>query len=138
MQDFGIEEKKKIIIDEVSNNNKFSKNLLDLLLLLGSLGFLFVGISSFMNYNILFFINTDSISFFPQGLVMSFYGFFGLIFSLNQILIHYWKIGEGYNVFNKVNDEMIIHRLRYPIAGDNIYLVYKIIDIVCNKSFLII
>ena len=135
MQDFGVEEKKRIIVDELTDNDKFSKNLLDLLLLLGSIGFLLVGISSFIDYNILFFINADSIVFFPQGLVMSFYGFFGLIFSLNQIFIHYWKIGQGYNVFNKVNGEMIIHRLRYPLAGDNIYLVYKIIDIVWNKYF---
>lgn len=137
MENFGIEEKKKIVLDEILDDNKLSKNLFDFLLFFGSIGFLIAGVSSYLNFNILFFIRADSIIFFPQGLVMFFYGFFGLLFSINQILVNYYRIGEGYNLFNKINGEMIIYRIRYPLAGFNIYLVYSIIDIVRNKYFLI-
>jgi hypothetical protein len=135
MVKFGINDKNTIFVDVVQIENKKFKILLDLILFLGSLGFLIVGISSFLNYNLLFFINASSVIFFPQGLVMSFYGFFGLIFALNQIFIMYSNLGEGYNFFNKLNGEMFIYRKRFPLAGTNIYLVYKIIDIVGNQNF---
>ena len=47
----------------------------------GGLGFLLTGISSYLKFNIFPFITSTNIQFFPQGLVMCFYGIFGLIFS---------------------------------------------------------
>jgi hypothetical protein len=130
MVKFGINDKNNVFIDVIAIENKIFKRLLDLLLLSGSLSFLIVGISSFLNYNLVFFLNSASIVFFPQGLIMSFYGFFGLLFALNQVFLTYWKVGEGYNFFNKVNGEMLIHRRRSPLTEMNICLVYKIADIV--------
>ena len=133
MEKFGFNDKRNIFIDVVAVDNKFVKDFLDLALILGSISFLFVGISSFLNYNLISFLNASSIIFFPQGLIMCFYGFFGLIFGLNQRFINYWKIGEGYNFFNKKNDEMLVYRKRFPLAATNIFLAYKIVDIVCVR-----
>ena len=47
-------------------------------LTIGSIGFLVVGFSSFIGFNILPFVHAESIQFLPQGLVISFYGALGL------------------------------------------------------------
>lgn len=132
MNKFGFDDKQNIFISEIEAENKFLKLTLDFSLILGSLGFIIAGFSSFLGFNLLFLINTDSIVFFPQGLIMCFYGFFGLLIGLKQIIVSYCRLGQGYNFFNKINDEIIIYRLRFPLSPTNIYLIYKIIDVVKN------
>lgn len=45
---------------------------------------------------------------------MCFYGLIGVILSINQFLILYLKIGEGYNEFNKETGMMTIYRKGFP------------------------
>lgn len=136
MKRFGIQDKENIVVNEIIITDKFLKRLLDLALVFGSLGFIFVAISSYLNYNLLFFINAASIVFFPQGLIMLFYGLLGLLLGIKQILTSYFQLGEGYNFFNKKNGDFVIYRIRFPLLGDNIYLIYKIVDIVRDYNFI--
>lgn len=99
-----------ILIERVFEKNKNFKFLLNFVMLSGSLGFLITGLSSYFNYNFLFFLNADKIIFFPQGITMCFYGFFGTLISLNQIFILGLNIGEGFTEFNKKSGLLTIFR----------------------------
>jgi hypothetical protein len=48
---------------------------------LGGVGFLTTGVSSYLHVDAVPFLSSRSIAFFPQGLVMCFYGVLGLLFS---------------------------------------------------------
>lgn len=127
-------ENNKILREEILTQNKPIQNFLNITLLFGSLGFLIAGISSYLNKDLLPLIDSEKILFFPQGLTMSFYGLAGTILSINQIILLYLKIGEGYNEFNKEKGEIIVFRKKSYNEKDNIELTYKITDIVRNKS----
>jgi Ycf4 len=43
--------------------------------------------------------NSFDIAFFPQGLLMSFYGSLGLLLSIYWILLIFWNVGGGFNEF---------------------------------------
>lgn len=133
-----LEESKKneIFKENIIEVNRKTKNILDLILLLGSLGFLIVGISSYTNINIIPFLNAKEITFFPQGITMSFYGTLGILLSINQILITYWKIGEGYNEFNKINGKIKIFRNSYPGKDKEINITYPLNEILRSHNIL--
>ena len=50
--------------------------------LLGGVGFFLAGLSSYLQIQMLPFTKIDSISFIPQGIVMTFYGSIGILLSL--------------------------------------------------------
>lgn len=99
------------------------------LILLGSLGFLITGLSSYFNINFLFIFNSKNIIFFPQGLIMCFYGFLGLIFSIYLLLTILWSIGGGFNEFNKADGIVRIFRWGFPGKNRRILLEYEITQI---------
>lgn len=80
-----MEKNNKILIDEIKNNEKLSDIVISTTMFLGSLGFLIVGVSSYLNIDIIGFLNAKEIIFFPQGLTMCFYGVAGLIISTYQV-----------------------------------------------------
>lgn len=86
-----------------------------------SIGFLFVGIQSY--------ITTIEIRFFPQGLVMSLYGFVGIGLSLYLWCTIIWSIGSGFNEFNKENGFVRIFRWGFPGKYRKIDLIYPLSDI---------
>lgn len=55
------------------------------------------------------------ISFFPQGLIMGFYSIFGLILSFYICLSLIFKVGSGFNEFNR--KERIIRIFRWGFPG---------------------
>jgi hypothetical protein len=118
-----------ILIEKIEENDKLGKYILNVIILGGSLGFLLVGISSYLNYNLLTILKADKIIFFPQGLTMCFYGSCGTILGINQIIILSNKIGEGFNEFNKELGTMIIYRKG---KKSDINISYPLKDIVCN------
>ena len=62
--------------------------------------------------------NTETnLPFFPQGLVLSFYGFLGLSFSFHLWFTLYWKIGGGFNEFN--GKEQYVRLFRWGRPGKN-------------------
>nr|ALO21420.1 hypothetical chloroplast RF4 [Golenkinia longispicula] len=96
---------------------------------LGSLGFLFTGISSYSGIKILPFIESQDISFFPQGLLMSFYGSLGFLLSLYWWLLIFWNVGGGFNEFNRKEGVVRIFRWGYPGKNRRIDLVYILKDV---------
>ena len=124
---------KNILIEKIEEQNKITKWIINVAMLLGSSGFLIVGISSYINFNLIPLLNAKEIIFFPQGIVMTFYGIIGLLFSVNQILILYWKIGEGYNEFDKNKNKLKIYRKGFPGKNEKIELNYNLSDIEAIK-----
>jgi restriction endonuclease S subunit len=115
--------------EEIIEPDKLLKFIFNNVILLGSLGFFIVGISSYLGYNLVFFLNSTEILFFPQGITMLVYGTLGLLISINQFLVLYWKIGEGYNEFNKLNGKMTIYRKGYPGKNEDVMINYPLNDI---------
>ena len=103
------------------------------LILGGSISFLITGLSSYFHYNILFIFNSSNIVFFPQGLIMCFYGFLGLIFGIYLWLTIFWSVGGGFNEFNKVNGIVRIFRWGFPGKNRRILLEYSLNQIEAIK-----
>lgn len=121
----------------------------------GGGGFLLTGISSFFNRNLLLILPTKikayqvfeptlgyttsdrleivngipSLPFFPQGIVLSFYGFLGLWFSFHLWFALLWKIGAGFNEFN--GKEKYVRIFRWGRPGKN-----RRIDFKYNNEFI--
>ena len=134
-----------------------------LVIFLGGCGFLFTGISSYFNRNLLLpdflfatplkqlfnlfvgltkikslhlfddkvmemnkehFNIQPNLAFFPQGLVLSFYGFLGLCFSFHLWFTLFWKIGGGFNEFNGKDKYVRIFRWGRPGKNRRIDLKY--------------
>lgn len=121
-----------LLKEEIVEPDKLTKFIINSIILLGSLGFFTVGISSYLGYNLVFFLNSTEILFFPQGITMLAYGTLGLLISINQFLILYWKVGEGYNEFNKINGKMTIFRKGFPGKDEDVMITYSLNDILRN------
>ena len=63
-----------VMIDPVVGAKRFSNYFWAGVVTTGSTGFLITGLSAYFHHNLLFFLDASDIKFFPQGLVMSFYG----------------------------------------------------------------
>nr|YP_009367520.1 hypothetical chloroplast RF4 [Pseudoneochloris marina]ARK14534.1 hypothetical chloroplast RF4 [Pseudoneochloris marina] len=95
----------------------------------GGLGFLLTGLSSYLQINLLPIIHSENIVFFPQGLVMCFYGLLGLIFSLYLGLTILWSVGGGFNEFNKEQGIVRIFRWGFPGKNRRIDISYSLDDV---------
>lgn len=128
-----------ILREEIVESDKLVKWIFNISILLGGIGFLTVGISSYIKNNLIPFLNADQIIFFPQGITMCFYGTCGIIVSMNQIRIMLLKIGEGFNEFNKEKGIMQIYRKGLIGENSDVNIIYPLTDIVrkvsINKSF---
>jgi hypothetical protein len=96
---------------------------------LGALGFLVAGISSYLQKDLIPLIQSKNIVFFPQGLVMSFYGILGIVFSSYLWFTLIWGIGGGFNEFNKKLGFVRIFRWGFPGKNRRIDFSYNIQDI---------
>ena len=113
----------------IIGSRRISNYIWAFFILLGSIGFLITGLSSYFDNNYLFIFNSKNIVFFPQGLIMCFYGLLGLIFSLYLWLTILWSIGGGFNEFNKIEGIIRIFRWGFPGKNRRILLEYKIQDV---------
>jgi hypothetical protein len=120
----------KILRQEIKENNKIIKWFYNIVMLLGGIGFLIVGISSYIGNNLIYFLDASEIIFFPQGITMCFYGTCGILFSINQISIILNGVGEGYNEFNKELNLMTIYRKGKQGKNSDINITYSLKDIV--------
>ena len=77
---------KKIRFDLILGSRRLSNYLWSIVTLLGGIGFFITGVSSYLQKEIIPFIKIDSISFIPQGIVMTFYGMIGILISLFLIV----------------------------------------------------
>ena len=103
------------------------------IILLGSLGFLLSGLSSYNEMNFLPFLQLKDVSFFPQGLLMSFYGTLGFLLSFYWWFNIFWNVGGGFNEFNKKEGRIRIFRWGYPGKNRRIDLSYSLKDVEAIK-----
>jgi hypothetical protein len=96
---------------------------------LGATGFLFSGISSYLQINLLPFSDPTQLIFVPQGLVMGIYGVAGNLLGLYLWLTIFWDIGGGYNEFNQETGKIRIFRLGYPGKNRQVDIIYPIEDV---------
>lgn len=115
--------------DKIIGSRRLSNYFWSLFLLLGGVGFLLAGVSSYLKTNFLPFVNTINLVFIPQGLVMIFYGTLSFSFSLYIILTLFLDIGSGYNEYNKLENLVKIVRKGFPGKNREIFLTYPLSNI---------
>jgi hypothetical protein len=113
----------------VVGSRRFSNYWWASILFLGASGFLLTGISSYLGFDLLPILQSKNIIFFPQGLVMCFYGVLGLIFSLYLWLTIFWSVGGGFNEFNKQEGIVRIFRWGFPGKNRKIDLCYPLKEV---------
>lgn len=116
-----------IWIELIRGSRKISNFCWAFILFLGSLGFLLVGISSYLGINRISF--SQQIVFFPQGIVMSFYGISGLFISSYLWSTISWNVGSGYDRFDRREGIVCIFRWGFPGKNRRIFLRFLIKDI---------
>nr|YP_010987458.1 photosystem I assembly protein ycf4 [Hydrocytium acuminatum]WOR09503.1 photosystem I assembly protein ycf4 [Hydrocytium acuminatum] len=103
----------------LDGSRRFSNYVWAAAILLGGMGFFLTGLSSYWNNNsggesVLAFFNSNEISFFPQGLVMCFYGVLGILLSSYLWCTIIWNVGGGFTEFNKKEGWIRIFRWGFP------------------------
>lgn len=119
----------RIWIELITGSRKISNFCWAFILLVGSLGFLLVGISSYLGRNLISLFPTQQILFFPQGIVMSFYGIAGLFISSYLWCTISWNVGSGYDRFDRKEGIVYIFRWGFPGKNRRIFFRYLIKDI---------
>nr|YP_010895696.1 photosystem I assembly protein Ycf4 [Chorispora sibirica]YP_010895778.1 Ycf4 [Chorispora songarica]WJZ19687.1 photosystem I assembly protein Ycf4 [Chorispora sibirica]WJZ19818.1 Ycf4 [Chorispora songarica] len=75
------------------------------------------------------FLPPPQIDFFPQGIVMSFYGIAGLFISCYLWCTILWHVGSGYNLFDRKTGRGLIFRWGFPGKSRRIFLRFLMKDI---------
>nr|YP_010941836.1 photosystem I assembly protein Ycf4 [Persicaria glacialis]WLS52037.1 photosystem I assembly protein Ycf4 [Persicaria glacialis] len=119
----------RIRIELIRGSRKTSNFCWAFILFLGSLGFLLVGTSSYLGRNLISLFPSQQIIFFPQGIVMSFYGIAGLFISSYLWCTISWNVGSGYDLFDKKEGIVCLFRWGFPGKNRRIFLRFLINDI---------
>nr|UDP57867.1 photosystem I assembly protein Ycf4 [Melicytus novae-zelandiae] len=119
----------RIWIELIVGSRKTSNFCWAFILFLGSLGFLLVGISSYLDRNLISLFPSQQILFFPQGLVMSFYGIAGLFISSYLWCTIFWNVGSGYDRFDRKEGIVCMFRWGFPGKNRRILLRFLLNDI---------
>nr|YP_009306788.1 photosystem I assembly protein Ycf4 [Davidia involucrata]AOQ76911.1 photosystem I assembly protein Ycf4 [Davidia involucrata] len=119
----------RIWIELITGSRKISNFCWAFILFLGSLGFLLVGTSSYLGRNLISLFPSQQIIFFPQGIVMSFYGIAGLFISSYLWCTILWNVGSGYDRFDRKEGIVCIFRWGFPGKNRRIFLRFLIKDI---------
>lgn len=98
-------------------------------ILLGAIGFLTTGLSSYPGFHFFPWNESAQVTFFPQGLLMCFYGSLGILLSIYWWLLIFWNVGGGFNEFNKKDGFIRIFRWGYPGKNRKIDLYYTLKDV---------
>nr|YP_009449985.1 photosystem I assembly protein ycf4 [Burmannia disticha]ANK36182.1 photosystem I assembly protein ycf4 [Burmannia disticha] len=120
---------KHIWIELIKGSRKTSNLLWSCILFGGSLGFLIVGTSSYFGRNLISIFPYQQILFFPQGIVMFFYGIAGLFISSYLWCTILWNIGSGYDRFDRREGIVCIFRWGFPGINRRIFLRLLMKDI---------
>jgi hypothetical protein len=113
----------------IIGERRFSNYWWACVILLGAFGFLMTGFASYLGHSVFVFNSNNDINFFPQGLLMSFYGSLGLLLSLYWWLLIFWNVGGGFNEFNKREGFIRLFRWGYPGKNRKIDLYYSLKDV---------
>nr|YP_009946979.1 photosystem I assembly protein Ycf4 [Vatica guangxiensis]QOH91296.1 photosystem I assembly protein Ycf4 [Vatica guangxiensis] len=118
-----------IWIEFIAGSRKTSNFFWAFILFLGSLGFLLVGTSSYLGRNLISLFPAQQIVFFPQGIVMSFYGIAGFFISSYLWCTIFWNVGSGYDRFDRREEIVCIFRWGFPGKDRRILLRFLMKDI---------
>nr|YP_009776747.1 photosystem I assembly protein Ycf4 [Justicia adhatoda]QJA27233.1 photosystem I assembly protein Ycf4 [Justicia adhatoda]WGV35155.1 photosystem I assembly protein Ycf4 [Justicia adhatoda] len=118
-----------IWIELITGSRKLSNFCWALIVFLGSLGFLLAATSSYLGKNVISFVPYQPIIFFPQAIVMSFYGIAGLFISSYLWCTISWNVGSGYDRFDRKEGIVCIFRWGFPGKNRRIFLRFLIKDI---------
>ena len=115
--------------DKIQGSRCFSNYFWAFILLVGGLGFLLSGLSSYFNINYFPLSNPQELVFIPQGLVMLFYGTLSL--GLGSFIMYTiaLDIGSGYNEYNKLEKLVKIVRKGFPGKNREVLLIYPFSNI---------
>lgn len=122
----------------IIGERRFSNYWWATVVLIGAVGFLATGVLSYWNLkngtaSLASGLETSGpgtqIAFFPQGLLMCFYGSLGLLLSVYWWFLIFWNVGGGFNEFNKKDGFVRIFRWGYPGQNRKIDLYYTLKDI---------
>nr|YP_001430050.1 photosystem I assembly protein Ycf4 [Cuscuta gronovii]YP_009996228.1 photosystem I assembly protein Ycf4 [Cuscuta campestris]A7M908.1 RecName: Full=Photosystem I assembly protein Ycf4 [Cuscuta gronovii]QNQ65355.1 photosystem I assembly protein Ycf4 [Cuscuta campestris]QPJ79472.1 photosystem I assembly protein Ycf4 [Cuscuta gronovii]WCF05527.1 photosystem I assembly protein Ycf4 [Cuscuta gronovii]WNN67032.1 photosystem I assembly protein ycf4 [Cuscuta gronovii]CAM98336.1 PSI assembly prote len=111
----------QIWIELIPGSRRGSNFVWAFILFFGSLEFILVGTASYFSQNL--------IAFFPQGMVMIFYGISGLFISLYLSSMLFWNVGGGYNQFDKTRGVICIFRWVFPGRNRRLLLRFFMKDI---------
>lgn len=120
---------KDVIRQNILGSRRFSNYLWASVSLLGGIGFLLAGISSYLKVNFLLVSDTSELQFFPQGVALTFYGVAGCLLSVYLWLIILWDVGGGYNEFNKNRGKITISRMGFPGKNRRVELEFPLEDV---------
>lgn len=109
---------------------RLSNFLWALFLSLGGGSFFITGLSSYLRFP---FLHSEDILFFPQGITMCFYGSLSLFLSLYLWLTILWKVGNGFNEFNKKTGTLRVFRWGFPGKNRILDFSYLLSDIEAVK-----
>ena len=115
--------------DRIIGSRRFSNYFWSFFLLIGGLGFLLAGLSSYFKINLIPFADPTELVFIPQGLVMMFYGTLSLGISAYILITVILDIGSGYNEYNRVENLVKIVRKGFPGKNREILLTYPLTNI---------
>nr|YP_010699011.1 photosystem I assembly protein Ycf4 [Euphorbia helioscopia]QJQ26646.1 Ycf4 [Euphorbia helioscopia]WCH61509.1 photosystem I assembly protein Ycf4 [Euphorbia helioscopia] len=118
-----------IWIELIAGSRKISNFCWAFILFLGSLGFLLVGIASYLGKSFISLFPSQQILFFPQGIVMSFYGIAGLFISCYLWCTILWNVGGGYDRFDREKGIVCFFRWGFPGKNRRILLQFLMKDI---------
>jgi hypothetical protein len=118
-----------IVRYEVEGARRWSNYIWGSILFLGGSGFLLTGLSSYLQTPLIPLMRTPTIQFFPQGLVMCFYGVLAISLGVYILLILLWDLGQGFNEFNFETGQIRIFRWGFPGKNRKIDLQYLMEDV---------
>lgn len=113
----------------ILGSRRFSNYLWAVVSLIGGLGFLLAGLSSYFRINLLIVSDPSNLQFIPQGVALTFYGVAGSLLSLYLWLTILWDVGGGYNEFNKDTGIAKIFRQGYPGKNRQVEIDISLEDI---------
>lgn len=113
----------------IIGSRRFSNIFWAITLGIGGLYFFLTGLSSYVQFNILPMIHSENILFFPQGLVMCFYGILAIFLSAYLSLTILWQVGGGFNEFDKKKGTFRVFRWGFPGKNRRVDFSYLLSDI---------
>ena len=113
----------------ISGARRLSNFWWTFILFFGSSCFLLTGLSCYFQKSLFPFLHYENLQFFPQGLIMIFYGFLGFFLSFYLGLTLFWGLGSGFNEFNKRDSYVRIFRWGFPGKHRRMDLYYSWEDI---------